>query len=71
MDEIGGNYEYSTNITGFSADENNPQQLLQRFGIPQSCNSPESVAQYLLDNGKVTQEQIQQAKNFFNSNAQR
>jgi hypothetical protein len=58
-------------LQAFQQMKNNPQQLLQRFGIPQSCNSPESVAQYLLDNGKVTQEQIQQAKNFFNSNAQR
>lgn len=58
-------------LQAFQQMKNNPQQLLQRFGIPQSCNSPESVAQYLLDSGKVTQEQIQQAKNFFNSNAQR
>ena len=43
----------------------NPQQMLQRFGIPQECNSPDSVAKYLLDNGKVTQQQIEQAKSFF------
>lgn len=58
-------------LQAFQQMKNNPQQFLQHFGIPRSCNSPESVAQYLLDNGKVTQEQIQQAKNFFNSNAQR
>lgn len=43
----------------------NPQQVLQRFGIPQEYNSPDSVAKYLLDNGKVTQQQIEQAKSFF------
>lgn len=49
----------------------NPGQLLQQLGIPQTYNSPESVAQYLLENGKVTQSQIEQAKQFFNSNARR
>lgn len=48
----------------------NPQQILQRFGIPQNCNTPESVAQYLVNNGKVTQQQINQAnqmyRNLFN-----
>ena len=48
-----------------NAFKSNPQQLLQRFGIPQECNSPDSVAKYLLDNGKVTQQQIDQAKSFF------
>ena len=43
----------------------NPQQLLQRFGIPQQYNSPDSVAKYLVDSGKVTQQQIEQAKSFF------
>lgn len=44
---------------------NNPQALLQRYGIPSECNSPDSVAKYLLDNGKVTQNQIDQARQFF------
>lgn len=40
----------------------NPQQLLQNMGIPQECmENPQSVAQYLLNSGKVTQGQIQQA----------
>lgn len=44
----------------------NPQQLLSRMGIPQNqMQSPQSVAQYLLDNGKVTQQQIQQANQMY------
>ena len=44
----------------------NPQQLLQRMGIPSEyMNSPQNVAQYLLDNGKVTREQIQQANSMY------
>lgn len=44
----------------------NPQQILQRMGIPQECmKSPEDAAQYLLQNGKVTQEQINQAQNMY------
>ena len=47
--------------------KNNPQIMLQRMGIPQECNDPESVVKYLLDNGKVTQEQVTQAQGFYNS----
>lgn len=47
--------------------KNNPQQMLQRFGIPQNCNSPDSVAKYLMDNGKVTQDQVTQAQGFYKS----
>lgn len=44
----------------------NPQQFLQSIGIPQECmQSPDSVAQYLLDNGKVNQQQIQQASQMY------
>lgn len=40
----------------------NPQQFLLSMGIPQEhMESPDSVAQYLLNNGKVNQQQIQQA----------
>ena len=45
----------------------NPQQFLQRFGIPQNCNTPDSVIKYLMDNGKVTQDQVTQAQGFYNS----
>jgi len=48
----------------------NPQQLLQKYGIPQNLNTPQSVADYLINNGKVTQQQINQAnqmyRQFFN-----
>ena len=44
---------------------NNPQQILQRYGIPQECNSPESVAKYLMDNGRVNQQQINQANQLY------
>lgn len=43
----------------------NPQQILQRYGIPQDCNTPESVAQYLLNSGKVSQQQINQANQMY------
>ena len=44
----------------------NPQQMLMKMGIPQeSLNSPEDAAKYLLDNGKVTQEQINQATSMY------
>ena len=53
----------------------NPQQFLQRMGIPQeSLKSPQDAAQYLMQSGKVTQQQIDQASSMyqqmFNSNAQ-
>ena len=53
----------------------NPQQMLSKMGIPQEyMSSPQNVAQYLLNNGKVNQQQIQQAqemyRQMFNSNAQ-
>lgn len=49
---------------------NNPQGILQRFGIPQNLQTPDEVADYLMKNRRVTQEQINQARSFFNSNAQ-
>ena len=45
--------------------QNNPQMILQRFGIPDHLKSPDEVAQYLMQSGKVTQQQIDQAKQFF------
>ena len=45
---------------------NNPQMILQYYGIPQECNSPESVLKYLKDNGKVTQDQINQISGMYN-----
>lgn len=44
----------------------NPQQLLQRMGVPQEhLNSPQDAAQFLMQNGKVTQEQIDQANQMY------
>lgn len=40
----------------------NPQMLLQKYGIPQNLKTPDDVADYLLQNGKVTKEQIEHAK---------
>ena len=44
----------------------NPQQLLQRMGIPQEhINSPQSVEEYLLSSGRINQQQIEQAKQLY------
>ena len=44
----------------------NPQQMLKKMGIPEEhMQSPQDVAQYLLNNGKVTQEQINQASQMY------
>ena len=44
----------------------NPQQMIQNMGIPQEAmNSPQDVANYLLNNGKVNQNQIDQAKSMY------
>ena len=44
----------------------NPQQMLVRMGIPQDkLQSPDSVAQYLLNNGRISQQQIDQAKTLY------
>lgn len=44
----------------------NPQQMMQRMGIPQDVtNNPQDVENYLLNSGRVTNEQIQQAKNMY------
>ncbi len=50
---------------------NNPQIMLQRYGIPQNLTTPDEVANYLVSNGRVTQEQLNQFKSMFNSGAQR
>lgn len=63
------------NAMNFIKQVQNPQQMLAKMGIPQEVMSnPQNVAQYLLNNGKVSQQQIQQAqemyRQMFNSNAQ-
>lgn len=45
----------------------NPQQMLQRMGVPQEhLSSPESTMKYLLESGRVNQSQIDQMKNLMN-----
>ena len=44
---------------------NNPMQLFQRFNIPTQCNSPQSVMQYLMNSGRVTQEQINRTNSLY------
>lgn len=40
--------------------------MLVRMGIPQDkLQSPDSVAQYLLNNGRISQQQIDQAKTLY------
>lgn len=44
----------------------NPQQVLQKLGVPQEhMSNPQDAAQFLLNSGKVTQQQIDQAKNMY------
>lgn len=44
---------------------NNPQQLFQKFNIPQNLKTPEEVAQYLMSSGRVSQAQVNQANNMY------
>ena len=44
---------------------NNPQQLFQKFNIPQNLKTPEEVAQYLMSSGSVSQAQVNQANNMY------
>ena len=43
----------------------NPQAILQKYGIPQNLKTPEEVAQYLMNNGRVSQAQVNQANNMY------
>ena len=57
------NMQYAMNMI---QQMKNPQQMLQKMGIPQEClNNPQDVAQYLLQNGKVTQQHIDQATSMY------
>ena len=47
--------------------QGNPQMILQRFGLPQNLNTPQEVVQYLVNNGKVTQAQLDQFNSMYNS----
>lgn len=42
----------------------NPTQMLQKLNIPQEyANNPQGAIQYLMNNGKITQEQYNMANN--------
>lgn len=44
----------------------NPQQFLTQMGIPKEyTDSPDNVANFLLNNGKISQSQIEQAKGMY------
>ena len=45
--------------------QNNPQMILQKFGIPQDLKSPNEVTQYLLNSGRVNQSHIDQARSIY------
>jgi hypothetical protein len=45
----------------------NPQQMLQRMGVPQEhLNSPQDAMKYLMDSGRVNQGQIDQMNSLLN-----
>lgn len=44
---------------------NNLQQLFQKYKIPQNLKTPEEVAQYLMNSGRVSQAQVNQANNMY------
>lgn len=41
----------------------NPEEFLSQLGIPQNITTPQGAVQYLLQSGKITQTQINQAQN--------
>lgn len=42
----------------------NPSQFLQKFNIPQEyMNNPQGAIQYLMNNGKISQDQFNNANN--------
>ena len=48
-------------IMQFRQFMNNPQAYLPKMGMPQNIqNNPQAMIQYLMDNGKLTQDQYQQ-----------
>jgi len=48
--------------------KNDPMSILSQYGIPQNiANNPEKVTQYLMKNGKITQNQYNDAVQQANS----
>lgn len=52
--------------------QQNPVQFLQSrgFNIPQNINDPNSIIQYLMNTGQVTQDQYQNVRQFTQNNQQ-
>lgn len=44
----------------FNQFRGNPMQILSQFGVPQSMNNPSQVIQYLMNSGKMSQQQYNQ-----------
>lgn len=47
-------------IQMFNQFKGNPMQALSQFGIPQNMNNPSQVIQYLMNSGKMSQQQYNQ-----------
>lgn len=55
------------NVINLVKQMQNPQQMLQKMGIPQEyLNSPDNAMKYLLDSGRVNQSQIDQMNALYN-----
>lgn len=60
------NYPYFNNLLNqLQQVSNDPKALFRKFGIPEQLNSPQDVAQYLMNSGKVTQEQVNRANQIY------
>lgn len=46
----------------YSQVMNNPRAFLNQLGIPQNINTPQEAVQYLLQQGRTTQERINEAQ---------
>lgn len=58
------NFQYLMNL---AKQMQNPQQMLQRMGVPQEhLNSPQDAMKYLMDSGRVNQGQIDQMNSLLN-----
>ena len=44
----------------FNQFRGNPMQTLSQFGVPQNMNNPSQVIQYLMNSGKMSQQQYNQ-----------
>lgn len=47
---------------GFQNFMRDPSQVLSRMGVPQGMKNPDQIVQFLMDNGKISQAQYNQAK---------